>query len=311
MDDLEDLKVRVAAAQEKLRLTADDQRKYGLRLNDVVTIVEGSLARQQDEMKRLQDSAVQLRLERDATRVAENQTKSLYEAALSRLNLLQTQNEQLRSMVMTLLNVIEGRETAGALQGVLQRLESTVHEIAAAPALEPEESVEPEEGIVATPMAVAADAVAVAADEPLLQEPAAMASELAEADAPDAGYEFDSEAAKADVEPMTIEASDLDSTDEVMEPVELSTEMEFIDTSDAPSIDGENDNVNAIEEEDKPTQQPMTDVDPGAAMASLESDGGADSEDALSEDMPEDLGTLSMNDHQNIVTDADAIVEDE
>ncbi|HWT99838.1 MAG TPA: hypothetical protein VN229_19540, partial [Terriglobales bacterium] len=128
MDDLEDLQARVAAAQEKLRLNADDQRKYGLRLNDVVTIVEGSLARQQSEMKRLQDTAVTLRLESDAARVAESQAKNLYEAALVRLNQLQAQNDQLRSMVLTLLNVIEGRESPSALQAVVHRLENTVVE---------------------------------------------------------------------------------------------------------------------------------------------------------------------------------------
>jgi hypothetical protein len=321
MDDLEDLKARVAAAQEKLRLNADDQRKYGLRLNDVVTIVEGSLARQHDEMKRLQDSAVQLRLERDATRVAENETKSLYEAALSRLNLLQTQNDQLRSMIMTLLNVIEGRETASALQGVLQRLESTAHEIAAATpandALDTAETAPSDE--------VAADVDAPAEVETAdLEIPVEAATEL---QAEDAGYKLDPEAAKTEVEPVTVEDIDLESTEEVMDPGEIGSEMEFINTDDAPSVDDEADDAGEIgTEPSEPAQQAMTidelpagdllapseESDMGDEMAGLEAEAADEGSEAISDDnMPEDLGTLAMSSHDDIVTDADAIVEDE
>jgi hypothetical protein len=312
MDDLEDLKARVAAAQEKLRLNADDQRKYGLRLNDVVTIVEGSLARQQDEMKRLQDTAVQLRLERDATRLAEHESKSLYEAALSRLNLLQTQNDQLRAMIMTLLNVIEGRETASALQGVLQRLESTAHEIATATL--PAETSDDTESQPSPTTASVPDMPAAQAD--------------AEPQAGDADYEIDPEAARLEVEPVVTDNLDLESVEEIQDPVELGSEMEFINDDDAPSIedDAENaDSVDASLDQNTPAQQAVAledlpaddlvptseEADSEAEAATLEPDTTGENSEETSDDMPEDLGTLAMNGHDDVVTDADAIVEDE
>ncbi|MET1029184.1 MAG: hypothetical protein ABWY00_18585 [Dongiaceae bacterium] len=132
MDDLDELQTRVAAAQEKMRLSADDQRKYGLRLNDVVAIVEGSLARQQDEMRRLQEAAAELSLERDTARQAEAEIKSAYDSVLPKLAKREAQNEQLRAMVLTLLNVIEGRESALALQSVMQRLEDSLTQLTTA-----------------------------------------------------------------------------------------------------------------------------------------------------------------------------------
>ena len=48
MDDLTELQSRVAAAQERLQQSAEEERRYGLRLNDIVSIVEGSLSRQRD-----------------------------------------------------------------------------------------------------------------------------------------------------------------------------------------------------------------------------------------------------------------------
>ena len=50
MDDLTELQSRVAAAQERLQQSAEEERRYGLRLNDIVAIVEGSLSRQREEL---------------------------------------------------------------------------------------------------------------------------------------------------------------------------------------------------------------------------------------------------------------------
>jgi hypothetical protein len=327
MDDLEDLKARVAAAQEKLRLSADDQRKYGLRLNDVVTIVEGSLARQQDEMKRLQDSAVQLRLERDATRFAENQTKSLYEAALSRLNLLQSQNEQLRSMIMTLLNVIEGRESAGALQGVLQRLESTAHEIAAAAPAVAETADKPAPVTAAAPAAPSAEiqsetAVPVesAADE------AADEAEIAEEES---GLDADDVVLAEDLPEETpledaVEVADA-SEDAIAEEANLAeaeAEEGIAEESAAEeAIAGESIADEALEvpaaaseeltDDDQVTDIALEDDAEPAVLQQMAANSDDEELDLVSDDIPEDLGELSMKAHHDIVTDADAMVSDE
>lgn len=318
MDDLEDLQARVAAAQEKLRLNADDQRKYGLRLNDVVTIVEGSLARQQDEMKRLQDTAVALRLESDAARVAETKTKSLYEAALARLNQLQAQNEQLRNMVLTLLNVIEGREAPSALQAVVQRLESTVHETAQAkPAAVPAaEATAPAAAIAEGPAADMAETEAFAAAE---TEALGDHEELEELAAEDQAEAVEQEAILE--EPAETDAAmvDFDEAGTASGPVEgdaaeAAGEEEVgedeTDTAATSSFAAEPVADAAIADADTNADHAMEMMDAG------EEDAGEDieaesSDIAAAEDMPEDLDALSMNGNRDFVTDADEIVANE
>ena len=63
MDDLTELQSRVAAAQERLQQNAEEERRYGLRLNDIVAIVEGSLARQREDVERLEGEVTGLRSE--------------------------------------------------------------------------------------------------------------------------------------------------------------------------------------------------------------------------------------------------------
>lgn len=309
MDDLDDLQARVAAAQEKLRLNADDQRKYGLRLNDVVTIVEGSLSRQQEEMKRLQDAAVALRLESDAARVAESQAKNLYEAALVRLNQFQAQNEQLRNMVLTLLNVIEGREAPSALQAVVQRLESTVIEA------EPAKSAG----------AAASHAEEAAAPDDTATEEVAEPEPLVEQEQPSE----DSSPAEETVAETTAEAETAALTDEE-EIEELAAEDEVIAEADdlapvaeaaaaqpaaefeASEITGDATDAAAMSASAEMAEAPIE--DPAQEMLeAVEEDVEAEGGDiaAAAEDMPEDLGELSMNGHRDFVTDADEIVANE
>lgn len=323
MDDLEGLKARVAAAQEKLRLSADDQRKYGLRLNDVVTIVEGSLARQQDEMKRLQDSAVQLRLERDATRVAEGQTKSLYEAALSRLNLLQSQNEQLRSMIMTLLNVIEGRESAGALQGVLQRLESTVHEIVdAAPS--PNESADEPAPVAASEPPISAAPIAAVAAAPReavtpVESAADEAADEAEIAQEESGLDADDVALAEDLPEETPLEDEVETaaTSEDVAPEETSVAQDDVEEIGAEeNVTEEVMEASAASTEESADDDQATEIafeDKVDAAAPQHAAANSDDEelDLVSDDIPEDLGELSMKAHRDIVTDADAMVAGE
>lgn len=275
-------------------MNADDQRKYGLRLNDVVTIVEGSLARQQTEMKRLQDAAMTLRLECDAARVAENQTKSLYEAALARLNMLQAQNEQLRSMVLTLLNVIEGREAPSALQAVVQRLESTVHDT---------HETQPTTPASPLPAPAAENAPAeAAAQDAAAEEPVAEPAANAEAET----------VALGDQE----ELEELAEEDAASPAVELAAAGDIAETTEAPLEE-----VMAETQEDTSASMAAFDDATGSSEAdtsaemidAVDEDLEAESSDiaAAAEDMPEDLDEISLNGHREFVTDADEIVANE
>jgi hypothetical protein len=149
MDDLTELQSRVAAAQERLQQSAEEERRYGLRLNDIVSIVEGSLSRQRDEVEKQKAEIVDLRTtlgklssERDEAKGALIQAHTALSAAQARLGQREVQNEQLRRMLMELLGAIEGRkghsvqDTVRRLEGGIQTLMKQEHtetaEIAAA-----------------------------------------------------------------------------------------------------------------------------------------------------------------------------------
>jgi hypothetical protein len=132
MDDLTELQSRVAAAQERLQQSAEEERRYGLRLNDIVSIVEGSLSRQRDEVEKLKADVTELRTvlgkvsaERDEAKGALIQAHAALSAAQARLGQREVQNEQLRRMLMELLAVVEGRQ-ASAVQDVVRRLEGGI-----------------------------------------------------------------------------------------------------------------------------------------------------------------------------------------
>ena len=132
MDDLTELQSRVAAAQERLQQSAEEERRYGLRLNDIVSIVEGSLSRQRDEVEKLRDEVTELRTtlgkvssERDEAKGALIQAHTALSAVQARLGQREMQNEQLRRMLMELLAAVEGRQ-ANAVQDVVRRLEGGI-----------------------------------------------------------------------------------------------------------------------------------------------------------------------------------------
>jgi hypothetical protein len=150
MDDLTELQSRVAAAQERLQQSAEEERRYGLRLNDIVSIVEGSLSRQRDEVEKQKAEILDLRTalgklssERDEAKGALIQAHTALSAAQARLGQREMQNEQLRRMLMELLGVVEGRkgssvqDTVRRLEGGIQTLINQEHtetpEMAAAP----------------------------------------------------------------------------------------------------------------------------------------------------------------------------------
>jgi hypothetical protein len=144
MDDLTELQSRVAAAQERLQQSAEEERRYGLRLNDIVAIVEGSLARQRDEVEKLKAEVVDLRTvlgrtsgERDEAKSALIQAHTALSAAQARLGQREVQNEQLRRMLMELLAAIESRKS-NAVPDVVRRLESGIKSIMKEQTAEPE-----------------------------------------------------------------------------------------------------------------------------------------------------------------------------
>jgi hypothetical protein len=149
MDDLTELQSRVAAAQERLQQSAEEERRYGLRLNDIVSIVEGSLSRQRDEVDKLKGEVLELRTvlgklssERDEAKGALIQAHAALSAAQARLGQREVQNEQLRRMLMELLGVVEGRKGAvvhdvvrrleGGIQGLIKQEHTEESEMAAA-----------------------------------------------------------------------------------------------------------------------------------------------------------------------------------
>ncbi len=136
MDDLTELQSRVAAAQERLQQSAEEERRYGLRLNDIVSIVEGSLSRQRDEVEKLKGEVVELRTalgklsgERDEAKGALIQAHGALSAAQARLGQREVQNEQLRRMLMELLAAVEGRK-GPVIHDVVRRLEGGIQAMA-------------------------------------------------------------------------------------------------------------------------------------------------------------------------------------
>jgi hypothetical protein len=125
MDDLAQLQSRVEAARERLGDVESDQRKYGLRLDDLVRIVEGALSRQSEELKaaRIRSASLQTELDDARNSVSRNEVElAARDTDLARLG---QQNEQLRTMVMTLLELVEGRSVT-PMREAMVRLEHGV-----------------------------------------------------------------------------------------------------------------------------------------------------------------------------------------
>jgi hypothetical protein len=125
MDDLAQLQSRVEAARDRLGGVEADQRKYGLRLDDLVRIVEGALSRQSEELKAARIRSASLETELDDARNAISRQEVELAGKETDIARFETQNEQLRTMVMTLLELVEGRNTT-PLREAMVRLERGV-----------------------------------------------------------------------------------------------------------------------------------------------------------------------------------------
>jgi hypothetical protein len=128
MDDLAQLQSRVEAARERLGDVESDQRKYGLRLDDLVRIVEGALSRQSEELKAARIRSASLQTELDDARNALSRNEVELAGRDTDLARLTQQNEQLREMVMTLLEVVEGRSIT-PMREAMVRLERGVRNL--------------------------------------------------------------------------------------------------------------------------------------------------------------------------------------
>jgi chromosome segregation ATPase len=128
MDDLAQLQSRVEAARERLGGAEADQRKYGLRLDDLVRIVEGALSRQAEDLKAARIRSASLETELDDARNAVSRQEVELAGKETDIARLESQNEQLRTMVMTLLELVEGRN-ATPLREAMVRLERGVRNL--------------------------------------------------------------------------------------------------------------------------------------------------------------------------------------
>ncbi|MBI2254820.1 MAG: hypothetical protein HYU58_09395 [Proteobacteria bacterium] len=127
-DDLDDLRARVAAARDRLASDVDFAQKVELRLNDLARIVEGSLARQSAELDGAKARIAHL--EDDLGRALARAEQAIGEA--SRAERLAKENGELKTMVMALLEVIEGRQKS-SLTSVMQKLEENVSALVTTP----------------------------------------------------------------------------------------------------------------------------------------------------------------------------------
>src|SRR5581483_10412425 len=128
MDDLAELQSRGEAARDRLGDAESDQRKYGLRLDDLVRIVEGALARQSEELKAARIRSASLQTELDDARNALSRAELDLASRETDLARLGVQNEQLRTMVMTLLELVEGRSVT-PMREAMVRLERGVRNL--------------------------------------------------------------------------------------------------------------------------------------------------------------------------------------
>jgi hypothetical protein len=107
MSDIDELRLRVEAAEERFGLADDRQRKYGARLLDIMNVVESGLNGKQTELER-------------RTADLEKVTADL-ETVTSDLEQVKGENEQLRSMLHALLLAIESNSE--------DRLAKTMHSL--------------------------------------------------------------------------------------------------------------------------------------------------------------------------------------
>lgn len=164
-DDLDDLRARVAAARDRLANDVDFAQKVELRLNDLARIVEGSLARQSAELDGAK--ARISTLQDDLGRAIARAEQAAGEGA--RADRLAKENGELKTMVMALLEVIEGRQKS-SLTSVMQKLEENVSALVAAP--EPAPIVAPEPDAAEPEPLPDADAIAEPEPVPDVTEPA-------------------------------------------------------------------------------------------------------------------------------------------
>ena len=261
MDDLTELQSRVAAAQERLQQSAEEERRYGLRLNDIVAIVEGSLSRQREELESLKSEVTQLQAtvgrmssERDEAKTALIQAHNALSAAQTRLGQREVQNEQLRRMLMELLAAIESHK-GSAMPDVMRRLEGGVKtlmqqdaaEAEPVPAATPAPAEETAEA-PPSPAAIAAAVENVAARTPLrgriltvVAKPAKMAEttgRLALAPKPEDPEMLVAEETVADE--LEADAASLESEPEAIEEIAMSEAGEIVaDPAEEPEAKAE------------------------------------------------------------------------
>lgn len=268
-DDLEDLRARVAAAREKLTHDVDFAQKVELRLNDLARIVEGSLARQSAELDAAQTRIAVL--DEDLARALARAEQAAGDA--SRADRLAKENGDLRSMVMTLLEVIEGRQKS-SLASVMQQLEENVSAIVSAPAIAPASLPPTEESLVEESLAEESPVEQLQAEEPVTEEPMA------------------EEPAASVLDDMTVEEMPIEETpDEEAVPEEMLAEKTPAEEAawETPLTEGGPETAPDLAIEDEIELEMMPETEPATEPAT--------EEDAAKEPAPmEDLSEIALYD---------------
>ena len=217
MSDINELRVRVEAAEEQFGLVDDRQRKYGARLLDLMNAVEGGLSKKQ----------------------------SALEQCMAELERITAENEQLRGMLQTLLLAIESNSE--------DRLDDTMHSLdamvtaltgsasAAAPAEAETSGAVSEDGSATEPEEV----VATGSEAVLVEDASeAEAVELETSETEAAGTEAgELDAGEMEIAEAAIEAPESEAGDEVSletsepEAAEPETAEDATPQDDAPEIE--------------------------------------------------------------------------
>ncbi len=230
MDDLHELQSRVAAARQRLTQIAEEDRRYTRCLDEIIAIVEGSMARYKADLERLRAETERvaterriLRAENDAAKNALIQAGELANSLQARVQQREGQNEKLRQLLMELLGAIEADERP-ALAELLRRLESGVRSLLERERLEP---VGPEAPNEAPALAAADTEMADETTIPAPEQAIEMIEEAEESgppdtpDAPEIQVPAERVAIEAEGDPEAIGEIDLvDSDAIVIDPAE-------------------------------------------------------------------------------------------
>jgi hypothetical protein len=291
MTEINDLRERVEAAEQRFGLMDEQQRHYSQRVIGLIETIEAQLAAARDEIEKQIDDNQRLREELAAARdeiekrTAENQR-------------LAQENEELRSMLHSMLRAIEEKTFTETLQNLESRVSALVAgatATAAAPAEAPAPAAEMPEDAMGEDDAVPATLDAMV--EPETDEsPADAAALIVEAEAES---ETETEAAEVEAEAAADETADeaFDATDDGETPVdEMAVDEMAVDEMAVDALAGDeaaaegSEDTTAEADGDEPDLAAPDSETAGDEMAGDEMAGDDGSEPEMTEEAMEEPG---------------------